>query len=100
MKVILNKIANHSKIKDWKYIIPFLFGICIVSIVIATRRELSASANHGGLLPFIFPAFIFLCTLVMYLLSRLFIKKWSWIIALIGCIGMITFAIDWLITEN
>ena len=74
-----------------------LLGILIGTIIawiIAMRTDLPASSNHGGFIPLIYPPFIGILTVIVYLISRLITKKYNWIISIIGIVYILHFAID------
>jgi hypothetical protein len=77
----------------------FNFGVMIIvmlcSTIITGLVEVPASANIGALLPYVFPPFVTVCSLIVYFISRLFIKKYNWVITVIQLTICVWFVINW-----
>jgi hypothetical protein len=67
-------------------------GILLALIVLFTIFTLSApnldKVGLGGLANLFFPAILGIITILIYLISRIFIRKWNWIITICGIIFM------------
>lgn len=72
----------------------------VISWIIAMSTNLSASSGHGGFIPLIFPPISGIFFIILYFLSRIFIKKYNWIISIYAIISLLHFAIDFYLTEN
>ena len=92
---MVNLFQYNTKILDSrKYnLIGILVGT-IIAWIIAMRTDLPASSNHGGFIPLIYPPFIGIIALIVYLISRLITTKYNWIISIIGIVNILHFAID------
>lgn len=88
---LINKPKNN--------IIGILTGM-LISWIIAMSADLSPSSGHGGFIPLLFPPIIGIFFIGLYYISRIFIKKYNWIISLFAIIYLLHFAIDFYITEN
>jgi len=49
----------------------------------------------GALLPYVYPPFITIIAVIVYYLSRLFVKKYNWVISLICLIINLKFTYVW-----
>ena len=83
------------KIDSPKNNVVFMAVVMIVSMIISIRVDVPASANIGAILPYIFPPFITVIAIVVYFLSRIFIKRYNWIISLICLIINLEFTYVW-----
>jgi hypothetical protein len=67
-------------------------GILLALIIVFTIFTISApnldKAGLGGLSNLFFPAIFGIITILIYLISRIFIRKWNWIITICGIIFM------------
>ena len=63
----------------------------IISWIIAMTADLS-NAGLGGLANLIFPIIFGLVTIFWYFISRIFIKRYNWIITISGIIYNLVFA--------
>ncbi|AVR47098.1 hypothetical protein C7S20_18610 [Christiangramia fulva] len=65
-------------------------GVIFVTVIVFTTITMSApdlnQAELGGLANLFFPAVFGLITILIYLISRIFIRKWNWIITICGII--------------
>lgn len=89
--ILINKPKNN--------IIGILIGM-LISWIIAMSTDLSPSSGHAGFVPLLFPPIVGLFFIGLYYFSRLFTKKYNWIISLFTIIYLLHFAIDFYITEN
>jgi len=89
------EVLNKPKIN----VIGIFVGM-IISWVIAMSTNLSPSSGHGGFIPLVFPPIIGIFFIGLYFLSRIFIKKYNWIISIYAIIFLLHFAIDFYLTEN
>ncbi len=78
-----------------KFNVVFSILALIISWIIGISSYVHPSANHGAIVPYIFPPFIFICTILIYFISRIFIKNYNWIVSIIGAIINFYFAIEW-----
>ncbi len=88
-----NQLVQYAN--KWGNNIAFIFIFTFTSILIALQVNLPDSSNHGGLIAIIYPLFIGLTTIIVYLLSRIFIKKYNWILSILGGIWSLSFLINW-----
>ncbi len=77
-----------------------ILGAMVISWIIAMSTNLPASSGHGGFIPLIFPPASGIFYIGLYFLSRIFIKKFNWVISIYGIISLLYFAIDFYLTEN
>ena len=93
-----NKLENY--LNDIKFNIVFMLIFMVCCMVISTSVEVPESANIGALLPYIYPPFLTICAIFIYLISRIFIKKNNWIVTIIGVIMNLHFVIEWHLTNS
>ncbi|MFT5252835.1 MAG: hypothetical protein ACI87N_001857 [Flavobacteriales bacterium] len=83
----MNTMRKNIKENPWINI-----GLLLALIIVFTIFTLSApnldKAGLGGLGNLVFPAIIGIITIVIYLISRIFTRKWNWIITICGIIFM------------
>ena len=94
MKKII-EFLNKPKINA----IGILAGM-VISWLIAMSTNLSPSSGHGGIIPLVFPPIYGIFFIGLYFLSRIFIKKYNWIISIYAIISLLHFAINFYLTEN
>lgn len=70
----------------------------IITLSISFTADYSGAGMIAALLKWI-PAIIGIATLILYLVSRLFTKKYNWIISIIGAIVMFIAAYNLYITD-
>ena len=87
-------------INQVKFNVVFSILVLVFSWVIGISSYVHPSANHGAMFPYILPPFFFISTIVLYFISRIFVKKYNWIISIIGAIINLYFAIEWYLTNN
>ena len=87
-------------LNDIKFNVVLSIIALIISWIIGISSYVHPSANHGAIVPYIFPPFFFICTITFYFISRFFIKKYNWIISIIGIVINLYFAIEWYLTNN
>ena len=87
------RIINY--LNQIKFNVVVTFFLMTLALVIGQLPDLPDSIGFGGFVPLITPPFIAIFTLVVYFISRVFIKKWSWIITLIGGFYNLYEAFDW-----
>lgn len=92
------KLREHlnSPIKNILYL---LLGT-IIAVIIGFSANLPQSSNHGGLIPLIYPPIIAMGVIIIYLLSRIFTKKYNWIITMLAIVYMIMEAIVFYINND
>lgn len=78
-----------------KFNVVFMFLGMIFSMIISIRVDVPASANIGALLPYVYPPFITIIAIIVYFLSRLFTKKYNWIVSIICLIINLNFTYVW-----
>jgi ABC-type molybdate transport system permease subunit len=76
----------------WKNLLWLFVGM-VVAVVIGFSADLHQSTGHGGFIPLIYPPVVAVFAVLVYLLSRVFIRKYNWIITGIAIIYMIIDAI-------
>lgn len=86
----INKKINSPK----NNVVLMIVGM-LVSMIITINIEVSASANIGAILLYIYPPFITIIAIVIFFFSRIFIKKHNWIISIICLIININFTYVW-----
>ncbi len=95
---------GEKKVVDYldnvKFNMIFLTIMLIISWIIGISSYVHPSANHGAIVPYILPPFFFTCTVIVYFLSRIFIKKYNWIISIAGTVINLYYAIQWYINNN
>ena len=62
--------------------------------------DLSPSSGHGEFIILILPPIVAVFFIALYYISRIFIKKYNWIVSLFAIIRLLSFAIDLYIKEN
>ena len=88
---LLNKPKNN--------VIGILIAM-VISWIIGMSTDLPQSSGHGGFIPLIYPPFVALFLIAIYYASRVFTKKFNWIISLYAIIYLLYFAIDFYIKED
>ena len=88
---LINKPKNN--------VIGILIGM-LISWIIAMSTDLAPSSGHGGFIPLVFPPIVSILFIGFYYVSRIFTKKYNWIISLFAIIYLLHFAIDFYIKEN
>jgi len=68
--------------------IGILFAVIIVFTIFTMSAPNLDKAGLGGLANLFFPAVFGIITILIYLISRIFIRKWNWIITICGTIYM------------
>jgi hypothetical protein len=92
--------TNISNFNDPKFNTRFSGIVLILSWIIGISSYVHPSANHGAIVPYIFPPFFFICTVSIYFLSRIFLKKFNWVITVIGAVVNLFYAIQWYAINN
>ncbi|MDG2193440.1 MAG: hypothetical protein P8K77_01035 [Polaribacter sp.] len=70
-------------IKKPKFNVIFMPVGMLISMIISINVDVVPSANIGAILPYFYLPFITIIAIATYYFSRLFIKKFNWIISLI-----------------
>ena len=91
---IKNKTSNIIDNRNINLIVILIFSI--ISWGISISAEVSQSSGHGGFLNLTYSWFIGILTIIIYLFSKLFLKKHNWVITVIGVIFNLYEAIDFL----
>ena len=87
--------------KPFKYLESIKFNVyitialTIIALVIGQLPDLPDSIGFGGFIPLFTPVIIGFLTLIFYFISRSFLKKWNWIIIVIGGTYNLYEAFDW-----
>ena len=89
-----------DKLDSIKFNAIFIVVAMILAWIIGLSTNLSQSSGHGGMIPLIMPPFQAAAVLVVYFISRIFTKKYNWVISVLGVLWILISAIDFYITEN
>lgn len=87
--------VSKRKIDFPKSNVIFMIIGMVISMIISINVEVEASANIGAILPYVYPPIITIIAIIVYYLSRLFTKKYNWVISLICLIINLKFTYDW-----
>ncbi len=52
------------------------------------------SANHGAIIPHIYPWFLLIIGFIVFAISKVIIRRWNWIVTLISIIYALYFSLD------
>lgn len=83
---IMKKIDNIKDKPSKNIILIIVFTVLSWVIGMLALSNLPASSGHGGFLNLTYSWFIGISTIILYLLSRIFTKKYNWVISLIGIV--------------
>ncbi len=72
----------------------------IISWIIGMQTDLHPSSGHAGFIPLVFPPLVGIFTILIYLISRIFIRKFNWVISLTGITYLLYFSIDFYIKND
>lgn len=93
-------MGNKNKnIDDVNFNIKLILFVMIISIIIGFSADLHPSSNHAGIAALIIPILITVGTIIVYLLSKLFMKEYNWIFTFLGVFLNLVFAIIWYISN-
>jgi len=87
-------------INSWKINLAVIAIGTVISWIIGLQTDLHPSSGHGGFIPLVFPPLLGIFIILIYLISRIFIRKYNWIITLIGIIYLMYFSIDFYIKND
>ncbi len=82
-----------NKLNDPKFNILIIFIVEIITCSISFSANYSEASMAAVIIKWV-PALIGLSTIFIYVVSRLFIQKYNWIISLIGIIFMFISAMN------
>ncbi|NIK93648.1 hypothetical protein GZ212_15920 [Mangrovimonas sp. CR14] len=91
----ISELINKPKIN----VIGLLIGM-LISWIIGMSTDLPQSSGHGGFIPLVYPPIIALFFIGIFYISRIFSKKYNWIVSLFGIIYLLYFGIDFYLIEN
>ena len=91
---VKNKTSNIIDNRSINLIVILIFSI--ISWSISVSAEVPQSSGHGGFLNLTYSWFVGILTIIIYLFSKLFLKKYNWVITVIGVIFNLYEAIDFL----
>ncbi len=80
----MNKVIRFLNRPSKNVMIILIFAL--ISWLIAMSAEIPDSVGHGGFLNLTYSWFVGIFTIVIYFLSRIFSKKFNWILTLLGII--------------
>ncbi|MAC65385.1 MAG: hypothetical protein CMC02_11500 [Flavobacteriaceae bacterium] len=52
------------------------------------------SSNHAGIIPYVFPWILILAGFFLFAISKIFLKKWNWLITLITVLYTLYFSLN------